>query len=306
MLRLLTDRAPRSLETSHKMQLGSIARWLRRDAPPVWEGELFTVASEGRGRDVVFIHGLAASPECWEDAAEYLGPNMRSHLLHMRGFAGLPPSAFREPKNFLKPMADAVASYIRTLKVGPVPIVGHSMGGLVALIIARDHPDVVDRLMVVDVPAYFSVLINPFATVGTMAGLAEHSRRSYVDKTRSQLESELRRATDKLVTNPATMERIVRWGMSSDRKVTADVMAEVMLTDLRGDMAKIQAPVDVIYAWDKSGHSTRMGLDQAYASSYAGLVRGNKLRIDDARHYVMFDQPEQFYGALGDWLARKA
>jgi len=285
------------------MQLGSLSRWLKKDAP-AFDGQLFSVSVQGRGRDVVFIHGLAASPECWEEAGEFLGPDVRCHLLHMRGFSGLAPSGFREPMNFLKPMADAIAGYIRTLRGGPVAVVGHSMGGIVSLILARDHADVVDRLTVVDVPAFFSVLINPFATPGSIAGIAQHTRRSYAGKTRAQLQDELRSSTPRLVSDPAMVDRIVRWGMTSDVATTADVMAEVMVTDLRGDLSRIEAAVDVIYAWDKSGGASKLGVDQVYASSYAGLLRGRKLRIDNARHYVMLDQPVVFYGAIRDWLAR--
>jgi pimeloyl-ACP methyl ester carboxylesterase len=292
-----------ALETSPHMQLGSLTRWLKKDAP-AWEGELFTAATIGRGRDVVLLHGLAASPDTWDEAPEWLGDGVKLHLPHMRGFAGLGPSAFRDPMNFLKPMADALAGYIR-LNIGkPVPVVGHSMGGIVALILARDHADVVERLMVVDVPAFFSVLISPFATPTSMAAIAQHSRRSYFEKTKPQLTDELRRATAKLVTSPQQIERIVRWGLASDRRTTADVMAEVMVTDLRGDLQRIKAPVDVIYAWDKSGHNGRIGLDQTYAAAYSGLAQGHKLRIDDARHYVMIDQPAAFYGAVNTWLAR--
>jgi pimeloyl-ACP methyl ester carboxylesterase len=286
------------------MQLGSIARWLKGDSP-FWEGERFTVATEGRGsQDVVFVHGLAASPECWEEAPARLGPDVRSHLLHMRGFAGLAPTGFRETGNFLKPTADALAAYVRANCRGPVAVVGHSMGGLVSLILARDHADVVERLMVVDVPAFFSVLINPFATSKAMAGLAEASRRNYLDKSKKQLEEDLRRASEKLVTDGAALERIVRWGVASDRATTADLMAEVMVTDLRGDLHRIRAPVEVVHAWDNSGHASKMALDQVYASAYQGLAQGRRLRIDHARHYVMFDQPEVFYNAVRDWLAR--
>jgi pimeloyl-ACP methyl ester carboxylesterase len=105
-------------------------------------------------------------------------------------------------------------------------------------------------------------------------------------------------------TGPENLARIVRWGVASDRAVTSDVMAEVMVTDLRNDMHRIEAPVDVIYAWDQTNHSSRMGLDQVYSSSYGGLRNGRKQRIDDARHYVMFDQPEIFYSAVREWLAR--
>jgi pimeloyl-ACP methyl ester carboxylesterase len=286
------------------MQLGSIARWLKGDSR-LWEGQYFNVMVEGRGRDVVFVHGLAASPECWEEAPERLGPEVRSHFLHMRGFAGLAPSGFRQSGDFLKPMADALAGYIRTLKVGPVAVVGHSMGGIVSLILARDHPEVVDRLMVVDVPAFFSVLINPFASANAMGSLAEHSRRNYVEKSAKAVEDDLRRSGDKLVTGPENLARIVRWGMTSDRETTADVMAEVMVTDLRGDLARIKCPVEVVYAWDKGGHATKAGLEQVYGSSYAGLSRGRRLRIEHARHYVMFDQPEGFYNGVQDWLARR-
>lgn len=285
------------------MQLGSLARWLKRDAP-VWEGELFTASVEGAGRDVVFVHGLAASPECWEEAEDRLGPGVRTHAIHLRGFSGLAPSAFRDPMNFLKPTADALAAYIRTQGLGPVAVAGHSMGGIVALILARDHADVVERLMVVDVPAFFAVLINPFATPGSMAPLAQHARRNYIEKSKPDLHGELRRATERLVTDAVQVERIVRWGMTSDRRTTADVMAEVMVTDLRGDLQRITAPVDVIYAWDRVSPMSKMGVDQVYASAYAGLRDGRRQRIDEARHYVMFDQPTAFYGAVQTWLAR--
>ena len=106
------------------------------------------------------------------------------------------------------------------------------------------------------------------------------------------------------MSDPGQVERIVRWGMTSDRETTADVMAEVMVTDLRGDMVKLTVPVDVIYAWDKSGNASKLGIDQIYASAYAGLTQGRRLRIDNARHYVMLDQPAEFYGLVSDWLAR--
>lgn len=285
------------------MQLGSLSRWLKREAVAAYEGAMLNVSVEGAGRDVVFIHGLAASSECWEEAPERV-PGVKAHLVQMRGFAGLTASGFRDPMNFLKPMADSLAGYIRSLKAGPVPVVGHSMGGLVGLILARDHADVASRLMVVDVPAYFSVLINPFATPTSMAPFAQHSRRNYLERSKPELQEDLRRATEKLVRDPANLNRIVRWGMASDRATTADVMAEVMVTDLRGDLQRIQAPVDVIYTWDRTTPASKLGLDQVYAASYAGLQQGRRLRIDDARHYVMFDQPAAFYGAVEAWLAR--
>jgi pimeloyl-ACP methyl ester carboxylesterase len=283
------------------MQLGSLTRFFRRESR-TYDGNLFLASAEGRGRDVVFVHGLAASPHCWEQAVDRLGPGVRCHFIHIRGFAGEAPSSDRKPGDFLKPLADELAVYLRLHTRGNVAVVGHSMGGIVSLTLARDYPELVGRLMVVDVPAFFSMLINPFASGGGMASFAEAARRRYVENDQAAFEIHLRTAAQKLTTQPIAVERIVHWGITSDRQMTADVMAEVMTTDLRPDLAKIRAPVEILYAWDRMGPATRTGLDQIYGSSYSGLARQRRLRIDNARHYIMFDQPEVFYRNLRDWL----
>jgi pimeloyl-[acyl-carrier protein] methyl ester esterase len=265
---------------------------------------LFQAKANGKGRDVLLLHGLAASRACWEGAAERLGPGVRLHTPQIRGFAGSPPSSRRQAGRFLKPMADELADYLRQSCTGPAAIVGHSMGGLVTLILARDHPDVLDRAMVVDVPSFFSVLINPFATASNVSPFAEATRRRYLKQDSVTLEQGLRRTVERLVMDPAKVDRIVDWGVTSDQETTADVMAEVMTTDLRAHLSAISVPVDVVYAWDRSAPATRIGMDQIYSTAYAGLVDGRRLRIDEARHYVMLDQPQVFYDAVKEWLAR--
>ena len=69
------------------MQLGSLTRFFRRESR-TYDGNLFVASAEGRGQDVVFIHGLAASPHCWEQAVDRLGAGVRCHFIHIRGFAG--------------------------------------------------------------------------------------------------------------------------------------------------------------------------------------------------------------------------
>lgn len=287
------------------MQLASsLVRLFRRDGRR-HHRRYFEAVCEGRGRDVVFVHGLAASPACWEEALTRL-PHVRAHFVHIRGFAGLQPPDDREPGGFLKPFADDLADYLRAATPsGRAAVCGHSMGAIASLMLARDHPDVVDRLMVVDVPAFFSVLINPFATTGGyLSAFADIARRRYLENDEAAFEETLRRSAQSLVASDIARERVVHWGLTSDRAMTADVMAEVMTTDLRPDLPRIGAPVDVVYAWDRGLPATRAGLDQTYASAYAGLADSRRLRIDQARHYVMFDQPGPFYAAVADWLRR--
>jgi len=286
------------------MWLDRLAWWSKRE-PVVHQRSLFSVTVEGQGPDVVLLHGLAASPECWEGARSRLGTDIRLHTVHIRGFGGLPPAHDRISGGYLPQLADNLAVYIRQHANGRAAVVGHSMGGVATLILGRDHPDVADRLMVVDVPSFFSVLINPFATAGSIAGMARLARRQYAGKDAASLEEQLRRTGRTLVTSDDDLESVVRWGLASDQETVADVMSEVMTTDLRPDLPRIGVPVDVLYAWDKSAPTTRIGLDQIYATAYAGLPDHRRVRIDGARHYIMLDRPDEFYGAMRKWLGRR-
>lgn len=285
------------------MPLVSLSRWIRRDPAP-WDGRLSRVVAGGTGQTVLLLHGLAASEACWADLRGQLGPKVDVRLAQMRGFAGVAPPVGRQHGHYLKSMADELAGYLRKSARGPVSIVGHSMGGIVALIIARDHPDVVARLMVVDVPSFFSVLINPFATEATFTAFAEATRRQYVDKSAKELEDDIRRTARRLVRSDEHLARVVEWGLSSDQALTADVMAEVMTTDLRPDLPSIRPPTDVLYAFDSSMPISNMAVDQLYSAAYSGLKDCRLMRIDEARHYIMLDQPDRFHLAVRDWMAR--
>ncbi len=148
------------------------------------------------------------------------------------------------------------------------------MGGLVALILARDHADVVDRLMVVDVPAFFSVLINLFATARRDGGVWPSIRAAPTSTSRSRSwRTNSIAPAEKLVTDPDSVERIVHWGMTSDRGTIGG-------RDGRGDgdgparrHAEDRSAGGRDLRLGQGWRTSKMGIDQIYASSYAGLVQ---------------------------------
>lgn len=282
------------------MRFGAFAGWLRKESRD-WQGDLSVIREAGAGPSLLLLHGLAASRDCWVKAETELSA-YRRHLVQMRGFAGYAPSSVRRSGRFLKPMADELARYLRAAAEGPTAVIGHSMGGIVALILARDHPGLVSRLMVVDVPSFFSVLINPFATSPLIAGFAEAARRRFLSRKAHELASELRASASQLVTSAHDLEKVVQWGVLSDQATVADVMAEVMTTDLRPDLRFIRCPVEVVYAWDRATGLSASALDQTYQSAYANLSSVRLVRVDATRHYIMLDQPRDFYAEVRTWL----
>ncbi|MGL5405590.1 MAG: alpha/beta fold hydrolase [Propionibacteriaceae bacterium] len=106
-----------------------------------------------KGPLVVFCHGLFGQGKNWGAAARLLSDQYRCVMLDM-------PNHGRSPWTDVvdyPTMADAVANHIATHYADDLPLalVGHSMGGKIAMRIALTHPELVGRLVVADMaPAY--------------------------------------------------------------------------------------------------------------------------------------------------------
>jgi pimeloyl-ACP methyl ester carboxylesterase len=113
---------------------------------PVAGGEL-TVGVWGDGpRTVLALHGITANHLAWQPVADRLPPGVRLVAPDLRGRGDSPLPG---PYGMAAHAADAVA-VLDALDVATATVVGHSMGGFVALVLADRHPERVDRLLLVD------------------------------------------------------------------------------------------------------------------------------------------------------------
>jgi len=87
----------------------------------------------------VFIHGLACDHTVWQPQFDDLSRDHRCVAIDLRGCGDSAPA----PPFDTTQAADDVAEVIRELGVAPAILVGHSSGGLVALLVNDRHPDTV-------------------------------------------------------------------------------------------------------------------------------------------------------------------
>ena len=98
---------------------------------------------------------------------------------------------------------------------------------------------------------------------------------------------------------------MLQWAAAADPRVTARLLYEDMITDMRPELAGIAAPVTVIYPWS-GGESGEEQTLQFYRRQYAGTPDIGFVGIGGAGHFLMLDQPEAFAGAVRDFLAPAA
>ncbi len=105
------------------------------------------VSTLGAGPPVVVLHGLLGRARNWLSIARALEPSYTVHLADLRNHGGSPWSA----EMGYAAMARDVAALIERMAAGPVRLVGHSMGGKVAMTLALTRPELIERLVVVDI-----------------------------------------------------------------------------------------------------------------------------------------------------------
>ena len=106
----------------------------------------------GEGPVVVFLHGLGGSRTAWDPQLEGLADTYRCVAWDLPGYGASPP--LDRPLTF-PALADAVAGLLDALGVDRAPLVGLSLGGMVALHTALAHPDRVAGLALLDTSARF-------------------------------------------------------------------------------------------------------------------------------------------------------
>ncbi len=107
----------------------------------------------GSGSPVVLLHGLGSSSQAWSNVITLLKDTHRVVAFDLVGFGKAPKPDWI--KYDVDDHARAVISAIRKAHINePVILAGHSMGGLVAVRVARLRPDLVDRLVLYEIPLY--------------------------------------------------------------------------------------------------------------------------------------------------------
>ncbi len=260
-----------------------------------------SVQTQGSGTDVILIPGLASSREVWADLASTLRMSHHIHLIELAGFANTPAVSNPDGK-VLAPAVDAIADYIQTQHIKAPVIIGHSLGGEIALMLGARHPDQIGRLMIVDALPFYTLMIDPAATSETAAQQATAMRDWLLGQSPEQVKEFQKTSIIRLAKTEAVRPALVAAGINSDRKTVADAVYELMITDLRPELARIKAPIEVVYAYDGLFGVPAASVDAMYRQAYAAAPDIRFTRIDDSFHFVMLDQPERFSRTVKSFL----
>lgn len=259
----------------------------------------FSVEVRGQGPDVILIPGLGSSRDVWTRQAADLQAMHRVHLVQLAGFAG--EQAPDQLGDVIAPLVDELALYIAANHMDRPAIVGHSLGGFSGLMLSLRHPERVGRLMIVDALPFFSAMFGPQVTAASVEPQARAMRDQIGAMDDASFTAQQNMGIQRLVKTEARQAEVVAWTVASDRRVFAQAMYEVMTTDLRAEVAAVNVPLTVVYAFDAMMGPEAM-VDGLYRGAYASAPQVSFARIDGGLHFIMLDQPDAFAAAVDNFL----
>lgn len=253
-------------------------------------------------QDVVLIPGLASTGEIWRRTARRLSARHRVHIVTVRGFGEIAAGA-NGSGSLSAPIAAELGRYVREQRLRRPALIGHSLGGQLALRLAADQPRRIGRLMVVDASPFFPALISANTRVADVEPVAQIVYQSIQFLGDDALASRGQALGVNLGGASDALFNAVGW-QGGDRRVLSQALYEAMTQDLRPRLPSITAPVTVVYGWSTDQSTPRARADALFRQAFSGLPTPARFEpIDGAEHMVMLDRFDPFMAAVDRFLA---
>lgn len=102
----------------------------------------------GRGRPLIFLHGWVGSWRYWIPAMQAASIGFRAYALDLWGFG----DSAKNRRYTVRQQAELVETFMERMGIGRAALIGHGLGAVVAMEVARCNPAAVDRVMAVALP----------------------------------------------------------------------------------------------------------------------------------------------------------
>jgi N-formylmaleamate deformylase len=265
----------------------------------------FAVTKEGKGKPVIFIPGLDCSAKVWDDALSHFKKNFTCYAITLPGFAGQPPI---QADSILETITQQLALFIRQNKLDKPIIIGHSLGGWLALNLGAKYPGLVGDIICVSSAPFLPALsmglqISPDSArkIGTLI------KNGMSNQTAAQVRMGQKFYLNTMIRDSSKIDLVAEMAAQSDQKTQGEVMYELFSTDIRSLMGNIKSRTLVLGDWMayKQYGATRESVYDNYKDQFKLASRVTIEINDESRHFIMFDEPQWFYDCVDRFISTK-
>ena len=246
----------------------------------------------GQGEPLLILHGLFGSGKNWQSHARRFAEHFSVYVVDLRNHG----ESFHADEMNYPTMAADVLRLIESLGIEGCRVLGHSMGGKVAMTLAARHRGLISRLVVADIApvSYFhdyDDLLEPVLALP----LAEL-------QSRAQAELALRENVPEDPLRAFLLQNLQRDAAGWRWRVNWRVIQREM-DSLTGFESLADWQIDLPALFIRGARSDYVGDDEVTVIR-RHFSRAEFVTVDAAGHWLHAEQPEAFVGAVLDFLSR--
>jgi len=238
------------------------------------------------GIPVLFVHGYPDSWHSYEEVLRELPKSVHAFAVSLRGFG----NSDRPDKNYApKDFSDDLASFVKKINIGPVIIVGHSMGGVVVQRFTIDYPQLTRGMVIIGSQVSFNKH-NDLKEFG-----AEISKMK--DPIKESFIVDFQRSTIADPINESFFNTLVSESAKAPLTVWQQAMSELLIYEPGELLKNIQAPSLIVWG-EKDLFCSRKEIEFLHQSIRNSLL----LVYENTGHSVHWEEPKRFSDDLMDFI----
>ena len=258
---------------------------------------------------LILIPGLSMGAWTWTGQIATFAGDHAVYAVTIDGFDGTPVS----PPPIIAKADTAILQLVKQENLVKPVLVGHSLGGHLALRLVEEHSDLFACAVLLDTMPYF-----PPPAAGQSAQQREQGIEQLAEGIQTApdwlYEEQTRATVSGMVTDAHEVDAVVQHSLTSDRTTLAQATTEMSTEDLRPKLADISVPVLVVAPVSSQAPYMNAALraltpDQLtatvrdwYAGQYAGAKTVTVQTIANSKHFIMLDQPDALNAEIRTFL----
>ena len=252
----------------------------------------FEVVKSGKGKQsIVFIPGFASSGDVWQETKAIFEKEFTCYTFTMAGFAGVPS----QPNASFKNWETEIVNYILANRIEKPIIVGHSMGGGLAMAIAADYPELISKIVVVDALPCLSALRDPSFKSQQNNDCTSMNNEIITMSEDDFLQMQKRNMT-MLLADASKQDEVISWSMKSDRKTFSEMYCDFSNTDLRDKIGAIKCPSLILLESGFANYKTSIEVQ------FVHLKTANFQYAAKGLHFIMYDDAAWYLAQLTNFI----
>jgi pimeloyl-ACP methyl ester carboxylesterase len=239
----------------------------------------------GRGRPVLFLHGWMGSWRYWFPTMEFVSQHFRTYSFDFWGFGD---TRSQHAEENIRTYSDQVVRFLDTLGIDQIVLVGHSMGGMVAMQTALDHPDRVSQVVTVGAPFEGS----------SLSWLLKLTNRPRVAQTFARWPWLRRTAFGFFLgrSEDPSLQEMIEASVKSGAITLNSTIRSMLRTDLRPELPRLSVPALIVHGGRDDVVSPRQ------VKLFEQIPMADVMYMPRSRHFPFLDEATIFNEGLLHFL----